>query len=370
MQTHFTIIRRVGRGSTGTVLLARQHADRLKQHGQKQHGQHQSEHADGGLVCIKHVPLARLDPKDKAQVKLEADILREASACPSIVRLVEAFEEHQALCLVLEHAARGDLAAAIEARQGHHFDERQILHWFTQLSEALAFLHARRILHRDIKTRNILLDTNQQLRLADFGAARRLGFEHAAECSATTLIGTPYNMSPEILSGQPYSYPSDVWSSGCVLYQLFCLLHPFTSASVAELIPKVLCGLPDIPECIPRRWTALLKKIMHVDPNCRPAAQSIVAFLASRLVGRCTESRLQPSSAALASNSRGELRHSLEVERDALAHCVGPQALRTAYAKCRTSPELLRAALAAQPGCPLQRTARLVVCEQQVFDIA
>lgn len=100
---------------------------------------------------------------------------------------------------------------------------------------ALFYLHERKILHRDMKTQNIFLKNGKvrflylyhfyfQIRLGDFGIAKVL--ENTKDF-ANTCIGTPYYMSPELFKNKPYSYKSDVWALGCVLYEMCNLRHAF-----------------------------------------------------------------------------------------------------------------------------------------------
>lgn len=107
---------------------------------------------------------------------------------------------------------------------------------------ALKYIHSLNILHRDLKTSNIFLQENGDLKIGDFGIARVLeGTMHNAE----SVVGTPYYMSPEICQNQPYSYKSDVWSLGCVLYELCTLEHAFKSNNLLNLVYKIVHEDPD-----------------------------------------------------------------------------------------------------------------------------
>jgi len=103
-------------------------------------------------------------------------------------------------------------------------DEALILNWFTQICLAIKHCHDRKILHRDLKAQNIFLTENDIVKLGDFGIAKVLKntVEHAV-----TIVGTPYYLSPEIIQNTPYSFKSDIWSLGVLLYEMCALKPPF-----------------------------------------------------------------------------------------------------------------------------------------------
>ena len=126
-----------------------------------------------------------------------------------------------ALCIVTSFCTGGDLASAIRGMKaaGKTFAGEVVVVWLMQLASALSYIHSRKILHRDLKTQNVFLNADTGvLRLGDFGLARVLDRSHEL---ATTVTGTPYYMSPEALSNEPYSFKSDMWSLGCVVYELW-----------------------------------------------------------------------------------------------------------------------------------------------------
>lgn len=100
--------------------------------------------------------------------------------------------------------------------------QSQIRNWLVQITFALQYLHNHNILHRDLKTQNIFMTTSRLLKLGDFGVSKTL--KHQNDFT-TTGIGTAQYLSPEICTRQKYSYKSDIWSLGCVLYEM-CALQP------------------------------------------------------------------------------------------------------------------------------------------------
>eukprot|EP00854_Cymbomonas_tetramitiformis_P022692 gene22692-27392_t len=151
------------------------------------------------------------------------------------------------LCIVMEYAEEGELHTLIKSKgeKEEYFPESQILAWFVQLCLALGHVHSRKILHRDLKSQNIFRTKNNILKLGDFGIAKVLTSETQM---ASTAIGTPYYLSPEICEDKPYGTKSDIWALGCVLYELCSLKRAFDGASLPALVLKILRGkYPPLP---------------------------------------------------------------------------------------------------------------------------
>ena len=137
----------------------------------------------------------------------------------------------------MEYCEEGDLAFHVKRKlqKKEYFSEKLILNWFLQVALALSYVHEKKILHRDVKTSNIFLTSNGTVKLGDFGISKLLENTTDAAC---TVVGTPYYMrfklkqfllnlfcflSPEVCENKPYSYKSDNWALGCVLYELCTL---------------------------------------------------------------------------------------------------------------------------------------------------
>ena len=133
----------------------------------------------------------------------------------------------------MDYADGGDIKKRIAEQNETHFNESQILDWFVQIALAIKHVHDRKVLHRDIKTENLLLTQNGCVKLADFGIAKTL--DYTGEMAGST-VGTPYYLSPEIVQSRPYDSKSDIWALGVVLYEM-CQLHPpFRSGSLHGLV--------------------------------------------------------------------------------------------------------------------------------------
>merc|ERR1740123_2162076 len=199
---------------------------------------------------------------------------------PYIINFRESFIDDGLLCIITDYAERGDLYRLIHlqkrSKSGQLLSEEIVLRWFTQISLALKHMHDQHILHRDLKTQNIFLSGpgHGMVKMGDFGIARVL--QHTRDC-ARTAIGTPYYLSPEICQEKPYNCKSDVWSLGCVLYELATLQHAFDATSMRGLVMKILRGVP--PQ-VPLRFSAelrlLVPNMLTKDPGCRPSISEVL----------------------------------------------------------------------------------------------
>jgi NIMA (never in mitosis gene a)-related kinase 1/4/5 len=139
---------------------------------------------------------------------------------------------------------------------------------------ALKHVHDRKVLHRDLKCQNIFLTKSNLIKLGDFGIARVLS---STRENAKTMVGTPYYLSPEIINGRPYSFKSDIWSLGVILYELCALKPPFDASSLTFLAMKIVKGQYNpIPNLYSRDLKNLISILLQVDPNKRPTTNSIL----------------------------------------------------------------------------------------------
>ncbi|XP_030355291.1 serine/threonine-protein kinase Nek11 isoform X3 [Strigops habroptila] len=188
----YTIQRKLGNGSFGSVYLV---SDRKAKQGEE-------------LKVLKEISVGDLKPNETVEANLEAQLLSKLDH-PAIVRFYASFVERDSFCIITEYCEGGDLDFKIQEykESGKIFTQRQILDWFIQLLLGVNYMHERRILHRDLKAKNIFLK-NDLLKIGDFGVSRLL----MGSCDlATTFTGTPYYMSPEALKHQGYNTKSDIW---------------------------------------------------------------------------------------------------------------------------------------------------------------
>uniref|UniRef100_A0A7R9VYE8 non-specific serine/threonine protein kinase n=1 Tax=Chlamydomonas euryale TaxID=1486919 RepID=A0A7R9VYE8_9CHLO len=197
----------IGRGQYSTVYAA-QHV------------------ASGTAVALKKVAIFdMMDPKARQDCLKEVKILENLQH-PNIVKCFTSFIQDNELIIVMEWAESGDLAQALKQRaaSGQPFTDQEVWQLFGAVCSAVQHMHARRILHRDLKPSNIFITADGRLKLGDLGLSR---YFSSRTLQAVTTVGTPYYMSPEVIKGQPYDFSSDIWSLGCLLYELVALRNPF-----------------------------------------------------------------------------------------------------------------------------------------------
>eukprot|EP00826_Nyctotherus_ovalis_P044341 TRINITY_DN4782_c0_g2_i1.p1 TRINITY_DN4782_c0_g2~~TRINITY_DN4782_c0_g2_i1.p1 ORF type:complete len:468 (-),score=79.94 TRINITY_DN4782_c0_g2_i1:44-1447(-) len=228
-----------------------------------------------------------MSTQDQKEVYRESKIL-ESLKHPNIIRFREVYHEksnlRSKLCIVMDYADGGDLQNCIKTANGKYFPEQQILDWFSQLCHAVKYIHSMKVLHRDIKTQNIFLTKEGKCLLGDFGVSRTLSETRAC---ANTQIGTPFYMSPEIIEGKEYSYESDVWSLGVVLYELCALKVPFNANNIYALSLRIVKGsCSPLPSKFSKDLRSLVKEMLQVNPSKRPSINQILNI---PLLRKCSE---------------------------------------------------------------------------------
>ncbi|KAH8050174.1 serine/threonine kinase [Aureococcus anophagefferens] len=219
---------------------------------------------------------------------------------PNIIRYLDSLIEGDELVIVFEWAAAGDLKRqirkAVERKQG--FEERVIWKYFSQICDALAHMHEQRILHRDLKPANVFLTLNGTVKVGDLGLGRMMS-EHTFE--AHSKVGTPLYMSPEVLRGDGYDWKSDVWSLGCVLYELAMLRSPFKAEglNLYSLFQKISkADYEPLPDTYSAPLRDLATAMLSVDPAERPDV-AYVCDVATRM-------RKETMSAAAAARAEAQ----------------------------------------------------------------
>lgn len=186
----------------------------------------------------KYVALKRIKFYDIQNSKLRMDYFAEVKLLqqlkhPNIINYNISFIERNELFIVLELADGGDLSKLIKyfQRRKQLIREHTILKYFTQVCSAVKYIHSKRVLHRDIKPANIFMTSNGCVKLGDFGLGR---FFSQNTRDAHSIVGTFYYMSPERIKESGYGFSSDIWSLGCVLYELITLNSPFSWVTIDQ----------------------------------------------------------------------------------------------------------------------------------------
>ena len=257
MKATYKIIDFLGEGSFGKAYLAECNTDNNK-------------------YVIKQIPLEGMSDEEKRDTFNEAIILKKLDH-PNIIKFKEVFLQRKpkpALNIVTEFADGGDLNQKIEKRKKLPFSEAQILDYITQICLALQHIHKKKIIHRDLKSGNIFLMKSGIVKLGDFGIAK--GLQSTWE-KARTFVGTPYFLSPEIISNKPYDAKSDIWALGVLLYELMTFKMPFNAVSLPLLSIKINRGVyKPPPSTYSHEIRDLLKKCLTVDPEKRPSIDEIL----------------------------------------------------------------------------------------------
>ncbi|XP_061478366.1 serine/threonine-protein kinase Nek3 isoform X2 [Rhineura floridana] len=226
---------------------------------------------------------------------------------PNIVTYLESFEGDGHLYIVMEYCDDGDLMQKIKLQKGKLFPEDMILNWFAQICLGVRYIHDKRVLHRDIKSKNIFLTQNGKVKLGDFGSALLLSSPKAYACS---YVGTPYYVPPEIWENTPYNNKSDIWSLGCILYELCTLKHPFQANSWKHLILKICKGYYNpLPSHYTYELHYLIKQMFKKNPKNRPSASTILArsCLAKRIRNFASAEEEEKSTRSKSSHSEAEV---------------------------------------------------------------
>ncbi|XP_067304261.1 serine/threonine-protein kinase Nek11 [Pseudorasbora parva] len=250
----YIIQQRLGKGSFGTVYLVKDTkavaAERLK--------------------VLKEIAVGDLKPNETVHAIQEAQLLSQLNH-PAILKFHTSFLERDAFCIITEYCEDKDLDCKLDElkRTGRTLSEPQVCEWLCQLLLGVHYIHQRRILHRDLKAKNIFLRKNI-VKIGDFGVSCLL----MGSCDlATTFTGTPYYMSPEALSQRGYNSKSDIWSLGCILHEMCCLQHAFEGQNFLAVVLKIVEGpTPSLPETYSRQLNSLMQSMLEKDSSRRISA--------------------------------------------------------------------------------------------------
>eukprot|EP00058_Branchiostoma_floridae_P026916 XP_002612407.1 hypothetical protein BRAFLDRAFT_121964 [Branchiostoma floridae] len=255
----YVVEKKLGSGNFGTAYLVRDMKTKT---------------ADGEWKVLKEISVGDLAPDETVGAMHEAKLLSKLEH-PGIVKFHDSFLEKENFCIVTEFCEGGDLDnVSSEYRKRNTTPApEQVMEWFIQLLLAVQHMHERKVLHRDLKAKNIFMKNNV-IKVGDFGISRIL---MGTSDMATTFTGTPYYMSPEVLKHEGYNSKSDIWSIGCILYELCCLKHAFEGQSLMAVMYKIVEGkTPSLPDTYPKELNDILARILMKDPAKRPSAADLL----------------------------------------------------------------------------------------------
>lgn len=181
-------------------------------------------------------------------------------------------------CVVVEYLAGGNLKNFLIRHIRKKLTFKAVMQLALDLSRGLSYLHSQSIIHRDVKSENMLLDKRMNLKIADFGVAR---VEAQNPKDMTGETGTLGYMAPEVLAGKPYNRKCDVYSFGICLWETYCCDMPYADLSFAEMTSAVVKQnlRPEIPKCCPSALATVMKKCWDANPDKRPTMEEVVHML-------------------------------------------------------------------------------------------
>ena len=252
----FSIGKELGKGAFGSVCIVKRKLDNQ-------------------VYAMKRVRIVQLNEKEKENALNEVRILASLSH-KNIIAYKEAFfdEPSKTLNIVMEYADDGDISTKIKynLKNGLVFRENIIWDYIIQILEGLKYLHEKKIIHRDLKSANLFVMKDGTIKIGDLNVSKINKFG-----MASTQIGTPFYASPEIWKDQPYDYKSDIWSIGCIIYELCPLKPPFRGTSIKNLAKCIIKGnYDDISDCYSNDLRKIIKMCLVLNPNNRPTSHQLL----------------------------------------------------------------------------------------------
>ncbi|XP_016399000.1 serine/threonine-protein kinase MARK1 [Sinocyclocheilus rhinocerous] len=248
---NYRLLKTIGKGNFAKVKLAR-HV------------------LTGREVAVKIIDKTQLNPTSLQKLFREVRIMKVLNH-PNIVKLFEVIETEKTLYLIMEYASGGEVFDYLVAHG--RMKEKEARAKFRQIVSAVQYCHQKRIVHRDLKAENLLLDADMNIKIADFGFSN----EFTIGSKLDTFCGSPPYAAPELFQGKKYDGPEvDVWSLGVILYTLVSGSLPFDGQNLKELRERVLRGKYRIPFYMSTDCENLLKKLLVLNPGKRGSLEQIM----------------------------------------------------------------------------------------------
>ena len=232
---------------------------------------------DGVEYALKKIKLLDLKEKERENALNEVRLLASIRH-PNIVSYKEAFFEKKinVLCIVMEYADDGDLFQKIceHKKKRVYIDEKKVWKIAVQMLLGIKALHELKVLHRDLKSANVFLFKDGTAKIGDMNVSKV-----AKKGLLFTQTGTPYYASPEVWNDQSYDSKSDIWSAGCVLYEMASLKPPFRADDMEGLYLRVTKGAyAKLPGHYSTGLSELIGHMLQVNPKSRLSAAELLSL--------------------------------------------------------------------------------------------
>ncbi|XP_005395686.1 PREDICTED: serine/threonine-protein kinase 36 isoform X1 [Chinchilla lanigera] len=267
------------------------------------------------VVALKFIPKLGRSEKELRNLQREIEIMQ-GLRHPNIVHMLDSFETDKEVVVVTDYA-EGELFQILE--DDGKLPEDQVQAIAAQLVSALYYLHSHRILHRDMKPQNILLAKGGGIKLCDFGFARAMSTNTMV---LTSIKGTPLYMSPELVEERPYDHTADLWSVGCILYELAVGTPPFYTTSIFQLVNLILKDPVRWPSTISPCFKNFLQGLLTKDPRQRLSWPDL---LHHPFIAGCVTIITEPAGSDLGTPFTNRLPPELQVLKDEQAHRLAPK---------------------------------------------
>ena len=260
--SNFEIISEIGRGSFSTVYKVKCKIDNY-------------------IYAMKEVDLPNLNHKEIDNSFNEVQILSKIKS-EYIISYIDSFSQNGKLYLITEYAEFGDMEQIIKSRQKtkNYFNENHLIKIWKQIIKGILVLHKNHILHRDLKSANIFIidEKIEKIKIGDLNVCRIINEQKLKH----TQTGTPYYSSPEIWNNKPYDYKSDIWSLGCLFYEMTSFNLPFKGHSMKEIYDKIEeCFIPQIPKHYSNNIKIIIKMCLRYNDKLRPSAEELIDYINS-----------------------------------------------------------------------------------------
>ncbi|KAJ8980557.1 hypothetical protein NQ317_001064 [Molorchus minor] len=252
----YNVIEQLGKGAYGTVHLCERKHNKQK-------------------IVVKQVN-TDLQGEKLQSTKNEVAILKSLNH-PNIIQYYDSFTINSTFYIVMEYASSGSLFDRINKVRPRHFSPQYVMNLFCQILMGLDHIHQKKIIHRDLKCENIFLTglKNDVIKIGDFGISKTLLNNNMAD----TIIGTCNYLAPELCDGKPYNSKSDIWSLGCILYEL-CAMEKMFDGTVSNVVLSIASGRKKSVNTkrYGQQMQEIIELMLELNPDKRPDTKKLMAL--------------------------------------------------------------------------------------------